>query len=90
MAMLGMDVDQVTATASHVTSLSSQLQTLITQLNTQVHNLSGIWTGTDSTQFVNTTWPANKTNLDKCKADLDTLVSQLKKEITQQQTASQS
>jgi len=85
-----MDVDQVTASANKVNNMAGQLQTLIGQLNAQVVNLRGIWTGSDSNAFVDQTWPAHKSNLDRCKSDLDGLVSDLKKEIQQQITTSQS
>jgi len=90
MAMLGMDVDQVGQSASQITNQSSQLQTLISQLTSTVNNLSSIWVGTDATQFVGTTWPTHKSNLDKCKADLDQLVTQLRQEIDQQTQTSAS
>jgi len=90
MALIGMDVDQVSQSANQINSQSGQLQTLITQLTSTVNNLSSIWVGTDATTFVSTTWPTHKSNLDKCKADLDTLVTQLKQEIQQQTQTSAS
>ena len=88
MAMLGMDVDQVTGTANQVNSLSGQLQALIGQLNGQINGLSSVWQGTDATTFVGQIWPSHKSNLEKCKAALDELVSDLKREIEQQRQTS--
>jgi len=90
MAMLGMDVDQADGAVSKINSQSGQLQTLISQLNSTVTGLSSFWTGSDATQFVGTVWPSHKSNLDKVKADLDQLSSDLKKEIEQQRQTSAS
>ena len=88
MAMVGMDVEQVQSSLTQITSLTGQLQDTIAGLNKQVTGLSSIWQGADATKFVGTIWPQDKSNLDKCKADLDTLASELKKEIDQQNQAS--
>ena len=88
MAMIGMDVGQVTTAKTQITNLSGQLQTLIGQLDSQVQNLSSIWQGADYTAFSSEWTSTHHKNLVACKTSLDNIVTQLQKEITQQNDAS--
>jgi len=87
--MYGMDIAQVQGIQSKIKSAISELQTMISTLDGQVNALASAWQGPDATAFTGTTWPADKGHLNTALTDLQNVDTQLGKEITQQQTASQ-
>ncbi|MCL2315996.1 MAG: hypothetical protein FWC46_02770 [Actinomycetia bacterium] len=88
MAMIGMDVEQATASANKWKSQSDQLAQLTTTMNQLVTALDQIWKGTDATKFIHTDWPSQKKNLDQCKQVVDKMIQELKQDIEEQKNAS--
>ena len=90
MALIGMDVAAVAATANRLTANASQIADLTRQLDATVTHLSEIWHGHDATVFASQTWPAHRQRLQSAQSALAQLGQNVQRNVPAQRSVSQS